>query len=128
VGDDIGIWMLGLTLVVAGGALVVIGRKQQAGTLRRNWLVGLRTAETMRSDAAWDAAHRATAGLVAAAGVVQLIAGGAVLVLRPTDDGASAAIVLGGAAATLGLVLTAGVRGDRIASRVHDDTLEDHPG
>jgi uncharacterized membrane protein len=127
VGDDIGIWMLGLTLVVAGGALVVIGRKQQAGTLRRNWLVGLRTAQTMRSDAAWDAAHRATAGLVAAAGVVQLIAGGAVLVLRPTDDGAFAAIVLGGAAATLGLVLTAGVRGDRIASRVDDDTLEDHP-
>jgi hypothetical protein len=107
VGEPAGLWILGSILVAAGVALAVVGRKQQAGTLRRNWLAGLRTWETMRSDAAWNAAHSATAGLVTASGVVQILAGGALLVLQPSDEGSIAAIVLGGAAATLGLVVTA---------------------
>jgi hypothetical protein len=85
---------------VAGSALVVVGRKQQVGTLRRNWLVGLRTSETMRSDAAWYAAHSATGGLVMASGVVQVIAGAMVLILQPQGEGTIAAIVLGSAAAS----------------------------
>lgn len=69
---DAGIWILGLTLLAGGVVLIVIGRKQRDGTLRRNWFAGLRTWETMRSDRVWDAAHAATAGLVTAAGVVQI--------------------------------------------------------
>lgn len=124
-GQQATIWVLGLTLLGAGAALVVVGRKQKAGTLRRNRLVGLRTWETMRSDVAWHAAHVATAGLVTVAGVVPVVAGSAVLVLQPTDEGTIAAIVLGAAAVTLGLVLTAGVRGDRIAGRINQGGIED---
>ena len=122
-----GIWILGLVLLVAGVVIVVVGRKQRAGTLPRNWFAGLRTGETMRSDAAWYAAHTATAGLVTGAGIVQVIAGAAVLVLQPSGEGTIAAIVLGGAAATLGLVPTAGVRGHRTAARVNQGGLEDRP-
>ncbi|MFO7776987.1 MAG: SdpI family protein [Nitriliruptoraceae bacterium] len=85
--DEAGIWIVGLVLLLAGVALLVVGRKQRAGTLRRSRLVGLRTPQTLRSDTAWYAAHEATAGLVAAAGVVQILAGTAMLALRPTADG-----------------------------------------
>lgn len=112
-------------MLAAGAALVVVGRKQKGGTLRRNWFAGLRTWETMRSDAAWHAAHRATAGLVTLAGVVMAVAGVVVLVLQPTDEGAITALVLGGGAAIAGLVLVAGVRGHRIAARVNQDGVED---
>lgn len=125
--DEAGVWILGLVLLVAGVVLLFIGRKQKAGTLKRNWLAGLRTRETMRSDAAWYAAHEATAGLVTAAGVAQVLAGAAVLVVQPTGDGAIAALVLGGAAVTLGLVLGAGVRGHRIAAGVNDEGPEASP-
>lgn len=113
-----GVWVLALTLLVAGVALIVVGRMQKAGTLRRNWIAGLRTWETMRNDDAWHAAHTATAGMVAGAGVVQVIAGAALVVLQPPDD-VMLAIVLGGAALTLALVLAAGVRGHRLAARIN---------
>ena len=115
--DEAGIWIVGLVLLLAGAVLLVVGRKQRAGTLRRNRLVGLRTPQTLRSDAAWYAAHEGTAGLVATAGMVQILAGTAMLILQPTGDGA---IVLGAAAVTVGLVLTAGFRGDRIAESVNE--------
>jgi len=127
VGEAAELWGLGSILVVAGIALIVVGRKQQVGTLGRNWLVGLRTWETMRSDAAWYAAHSATGGLVMASGVVQIIAGAMVLVLQPQGEGTIAAIVLGSAAASLGLVLAAGVRGHRIAAGLDEAGDEDPP-
>jgi len=118
--EETGIWIVGLVLLLAGVVLLVVGRKQSVGKLRRNRLVGLRTPQTLRSDAAWYAAHEATAGLVGAAGVVQILAGAAMLVLRPTGDGAIATIVLGGGAVTVGLVLAAGIRGDRIAAGIEE--------
>ena len=42
------------------------------------------------------------------------------LVLQPTDDGAVAAMVLGGASLTFGLVVMGGVRGHRIAAGVYE--------
>jgi hypothetical protein len=120
------IWILGVSLFVAGVVLVALGRRQRDGTLQRNWLAGLRTSETMRSDAAWDAAHGATAGLISGAGVVQLAGGVAVVVLRPTDDPTLAALVLGSITITLGLVLAAGFRGHRIAKRVNHGEVGDH--
>jgi hypothetical protein len=120
-----GLWILGATLLGAGALVIVVGLKQRAGTLRRNWLAGLRTWETMRSDAAWHAAHAATAGSVTAAGVVLALAGAGLVVLRPTQEAAVAAIVLGGAAVTVGLVLSAAFRGHRIAKRVNREGAED---
>lgn len=130
--SDAEIWILGAVLAVAGLVVVVVGRRQEAGTLRRNWIAGLRTHETMRSDAAWYAAHDATWRQVTAAGLVLLATAVAVMVVRPSDDATLAAIVLGGAAITLTLVVAAGIRGHRIAARVNraesDDTPPgDHP-
>ncbi|HVM15557.1 MAG TPA: SdpI family protein [Egibacteraceae bacterium] len=121
-----GFWVLALTLLLAGMALIVVGRKQKAGTLPRNWVAGLRTWETMRNDDAWHAAHTATAGMVTGAGVVQVIAGAALVVLQPSEE-VLLAIVLGGAGLTLALVLAAGVRGHRLAARMnrgHDPPSE----
>lgn len=122
---QVGLGVLGTVLLVAGCALAVVGRKQKAGALRRNWFAGLRTWETMESDAAWHAAHRATAGLVTTAGAALTTAGIVLLVLQPAQEATVAAIVLGGTGATLGLVLAAGVRGHRIAKQVNRDHAED---
>lgn len=117
--DSVGLWLLVVTLAGAGVILIVIGRKQASETLRRNWIAGLRTSETMQSDEAWFAAHTATAGFVTAAGVVQLAGAiGLLLLLRPDED-AGAAFVLIPATVTLVLVVVAGVRGHRIAERVN---------
>jgi uncharacterized membrane protein len=118
------LWILGGTLLVGGVTLIWVSMKQRAGTLRRNWFVGLRTWQTMGSDAAWHAAHGTTGGLVIAAGVVQVVAVLALVLLRPTDDGALMAVVLGAAGVTLALVLAAGIRGHILAARVDD---EDRP-
>jgi uncharacterized membrane protein len=109
--------LLAVTMLLAGVVLLVLAARQRSGGLRRNGLVGLRTSATMRSDEAWHAAHAATAGLTALAGVVQVVAGGAIVVLDPGDAGLLA-WTLGGAGSTLALVLTAAVRGHRIAVRV----------
>lgn len=111
--------LLAAVLVVAGATLLVVARKQAAGTLRRNQLVGLRTGQTLRSDAAWYEAHRRTAGLITAAGSVLVLSGLALLVLQPAGDGALAAIVLGSGGLTLLLVVIAGIRADGIAAEVH---------
>lgn len=120
------IWISALILLVSGAVLVAIGRKQSSGTLERNWLAGVRTRETMRSDAAWHAAHTATARLIIGAGIVPIVAGAAILVLRPTDDATIATTVLGSLGVTLALAVTAGVQGHRIARRVNDSDANDH--
>jgi hypothetical protein len=121
--EPIALWMLAGTLLAAGVVLIGLGRRQRAGTLRRNWIAGLRTSETMRSDEAWHAAHAATAGLVTAAGAIQLAAGVALVLIRPGDS-ISSALTLSAAGLTLALVVGAGVRGHRIAARINAG----HPG
>ena len=120
------IWISALILLVSGAVLVAIGRKQNSGTLERNWLAGVRTRETMRSDAAWHAAHTATARLIIGAGIVPIVAGAAILVLRPTDDATIATTVLGSLGVTLALAVTAGVQGHRIARHINDSDADDH--
>lgn len=120
------VWIVAVTLVVSGGVLVAIGRKQGSGTLERNWLAGIRTRQTMRSDAAWHAAHTATACLTIGIGVVLLVAGAAIVVLRPANDATIATIVLGSVGVTLALAVTAGVQGHRIARQVNEGAAEDH--
>ena len=69
----------GIAMIVGGILLVVVGAMAREGRLTRQWIVGLRTEATMASDAAWDAAHRAGAGWIGAAGVVLALGGVAVL-------------------------------------------------
>lgn len=57
------VWHLvvGLTLAAGGAVIVWTARAGASGRLRRNELVGIRTAATLASDEAWAAAHRAGA-------------------------------------------------------------------
>ena len=84
----------------------------------------------MRSDAAWHAAHTATAQHVKFAGLILTCAGFAVLLVRPSEDWLLSAIVLGPTAVTVSLVVYAGVRGHRIAKAINDlpqaDSGPDH--
>lgn len=113
--------LLAIVLLVSGVIVAVIGVKQRNDTLKRNWFAGLRTTQTMASDDAWRIAHRATAGTIIAAGAVTTVSGLAVLLIRPSSDGGLAAIVLSGAAITLILVVSAGVRGHRLAQQQNRD-------
>ena len=74
-------------MVVGGILLVFLGAMAKEGKLTRQWVVGLRTEATLASDEAWDAAHRAGAGWVGAAGVV-LALGGVLVVLTESETAA----------------------------------------
>lgn len=62
---------------MAGVVLVVVARMMAARKLKPNPLVGIRTARTMRSEAAWYTTHAAAAPWVLVGGV--LLVAGAVL-------------------------------------------------
>lgn len=101
-------------LVVAGLVLLAAAVLGARGRLRRNRWIGVRTAETLRSDAAFVLANRVAAAPVGAAGAVAL-AGGAVLIAEPV--GAVSVVVL--AVSVVGmLVLGAfgGMAGQRTAA------------
>lgn len=68
-------------LLLLGGLFLAIARMGAAGTLRRNGLVGVRTAATMQSDAAWYAAHRAIAPALQICAWAQIAGAAAVLAL-----------------------------------------------
>ena len=68
-------------LLLLGGLFLAIARMGAAGTLRRNGLVGVRTAATMQSDAAWYAAHRAIAPVLRICAWAQIAGAAAVLAL-----------------------------------------------
>ena len=65
-----------LTVTVAMLAVAAVSfwtaRRSATGTLPRNDLIGIRTAATRASDAAWVAAHRAGAGDLRGAGIAAL--------------------------------------------------------
>ncbi len=116
---------LAVLLVIVGLALFDIGRRARSGNLRRNWIVGLRTIETLRSDDAWDAAHRAGGVLLGFAGIGPVI-GGAILVFRPSNIvGALAA--LSAIIWLLVFVLVAATKGRR-AAREAVSALSDPAG
>jgi len=82
--------MLVLALVVPLLLLVtaVLAELAGRGRLRRNRLAGIRTRATLKSDAAWTAAHRASSKTVwvgfavsTAAGIVTLLGDGTVSVV-----------------------------------------------
>lgn len=108
--------VLGVLLVVLGVALLTIAVLGLRRKLRRNRWAGVRTAASLRSDAAFAVANQVAAAPLGAAGGVSLIGGGALL--------AGATGVLGWtlvAVSTIAVfVLTGvgGVAGDRAAAAV----------
>ncbi|NND01707.1 MAG: SdpI family protein, partial [Acidimicrobiia bacterium] len=52
---------LGLLLLAAGVTLLVVALRSRGGTLPRNWIVGIRTTQTLADDEAWHRAHLAAA-------------------------------------------------------------------
>ena len=88
--------VVGLALVVAGGAELWIAWIGSQRRLRPNSWVGIRLPQTRRSDAAWYAAHEAAAGAFGLGGGVAAVCGIGVF--------ANGLDAIGVAVAALGLV------------------------
>jgi uncharacterized membrane protein len=78
--------------------IIVTSRRAASGKLPRNQYVGIRTPSTMRSDAAWVAAHRAATRLTPLYLVITAIVCAAVLwaALYASSPGAVITVGLGG--------------------------------
>ncbi|RLP75354.1 SdpI family protein [Mycetocola tolaasinivorans] len=112
--------LTGLPLTLAGVLVIWMGRRGARGTLKRNPYMGVRTAATMRSDAAWIAAHRAVATptVIGGAGI---LAAGLIALFLPSSAGVF--VILGGA--VWGLAWLVGTIG--IATRAAN-AASDTPG
>ncbi|WP_308283257.1 SdpI family protein [Pseudonocardia nigra] len=111
--------VLGSLLVLAGVALVAVAVLGARSRLRRNRWIGVRTAATLRSEAAFTLANKVAAAPAGAAGAVA-IAGGAVLLAGP---GAALGWIVF-AVSLAGLLVLAGVAGalgDRAAAAAEVD-------
>lgn len=98
-------------LVLVGVALLAVAVLGARGRLPRNRRLGVRTAETLSSDAAFALANKVAAAPVGAAGAVG-VAGGAVLAAGPV--GAVSVVVL---AVTVVGVLVLGAFGGMVGQR-----------
>lgn len=108
--------ILAALLVIAGLVLLAVAVLGARGRLRRNRWIGVRTAETLASDAAFALANRVAAAPVGAAGAVALV-GGVVLLTGPI--GAVAVVVLAvSVVGTLVLGAFGGMAGQRAAAAV----------
>ncbi|WP_232661219.1 SdpI family protein [Pseudonocardia sp. TRM90224] len=112
--------VVGSLLVLIGAALVTVAVLGVRSVLRRNRWVGVRTRETLRSDATFAVANRAAAAPVGAAGAIAVLGG---IVLLGGAGGALVWIVL--VVSVLGLLVLTGVGGmvgDRAAAAVEPPT------
>ncbi|WP_237209335.1 SdpI family protein [Rothia nasimurium] len=108
-------------LLLLGGLFLTIARMGAAGTLRRNGLVGIRTAATMQSDAAWYAAHRAIAPVLRICAWAQIVGAAVVLILGLMAHN-SAVIPVGLAfliLPTIAMMVAAMTRGTSAANDAH---------
>ncbi len=111
--------LLAVVLLIAAAALFTVGLLGWQRRLPRNRFAGIRTAATLRSDAAFNAANRVAAPTVVAAGAV-CAAGGA---LALGAGGAMLAVIVSVAGAgAVGLLLAGGLLGHRVASAVPPPT------
>ena len=113
-------WSLGLLWLVVGVVIARIGWLGVKGRLPRQHWAGIRLPSTMRSDETWRAAHRAGGPWLVAGGLVGVLGGAGLLLVRPTATvAAEASLVVVGA--LLVLFLVAGTFGVRAARRVDPD-------
>jgi len=95
----------GVVLIVAGIAVMAVAWTAATGRLKRNWIAGLRLKSTMRSDAAWLAAHRRAKIPFSATGAM-MVAGGVLLAVADRTTGV--AVALGTAVVGAAVALVAG--------------------
>ena len=122
-GDFAAAIVAAVVLVMVGLVLVVLGERSRSGRLRRNTFAGVRTRTTLSSDAAWNAAQRASASFTIVAGCGAAF-GGLVLALvallgeNPAGlaDVAST-IALATAGWASGWAIAGGVAGQRAAQK-----------
>lgn len=111
--------ILGSLLVLVGVALLAVAVLGARSRLRRNRLVGVRTAATLRSDRAFLIANRVAAAPVGAAGAVATV-GGAVL-LAGTSGMLGWVVLAVSVVGLLALAGFAGMVGDRAAQAAVPD-------
>lgn len=116
----------GTVLVAAAMLMLWVAWASRHDRLRRNGTVGVRTPETLASDAAWFAAQRAAASATAIGGWGALIGGFGALALAfveartpglafPVAWGAWMLLAIGAAGWSLGWTLIGAGRGARAA-------------
>jgi hypothetical protein len=96
-GAQIPVLVAALALGGCGVLVMWLSRRGRDGRLPRNQVAGVRTSSTLSSDAAWDAAHRASARATAIAG------------WGPITGGAAAAVLVIVSPATEPVMITAAV-------------------
>ncbi|MHB1432421.1 MAG: SdpI family protein [Streptosporangiaceae bacterium] len=101
--------------VLVGLVVVLLSILMWQGRLRRNWVAGVRTPSTMRSDTTFRAANKAAAPLTGVGGVVFAICG-VVAAISPRH--VAGAVTLGGAVALGVLALLGAAVGVRVARSV----------
>lgn len=115
------------SLLLLGGLFMAIARMGAAGTLSRNGLVGIRTAATMQSDAAWYAAHKAIAPVLRICAWAQIA--GAALVLALGLMAHNSAVIPVGLAflilPTIAMIVAVMTRGTSAANDAHQRVKED---
>jgi len=98
-------------IVMLAGLLVVwVAVRSWQERLPRNWIAGVRTPSTMRSDEAFRIANKTAAPLAGAGGAV-LIAGGLATALVPKS--AAGIPLLGGTVLFLVLIVVGAIKGVR---------------
>ena len=75
---------LSVFFAALGAVLILAGWAAAKGRLKRNYVIGMRTATIMRTDATWRAAHRRCAWSLWSSGLVMLTTSAAVTGLRPS--------------------------------------------
>jgi uncharacterized membrane protein len=111
--------LLAVVLLIVASALLTVGLLGWQQRLPRNRFAGIRTAATLRSDAAFSAANRVAAPTTVAAGAV--CAAGGALALGASGAALTVIVALAGAGA-VGLLLAGGFLGHRVASAVPPPT------
>jgi hypothetical protein len=105
---------LALLLAVLAIAAALMAKRGSAGSLERTDRLGVHTPAAMASDEAFRLANRVAAPVSAGAAVVAAVVAVLVLVL-PLATGGMITIFLIGLAGSMGLLVAAGVLGDRVA-------------
>ncbi len=113
--------ILGSLLALAGLLLLAVAVLGARGRLPRNRWAGVRTVETLRSDAAFLLANRVAAAPIGAAGAVA-VAGGLVTLAGPSGA-VSVAVVAVAVAGTAVLGAFGGMMGQRAAATVPDPVV-----
>lgn len=103
-------------LIVGGGLIAWFGWQGRRGQLKLNAFAGIRTRTTMRSEKAWQAAHRAGGAWMIVGGGLFLVTGMGVAVA--TDETTAGVVALVGTSVAIVPLFVGGWLGQQAARRV----------